>query len=320
MSGSLVSVLIPAYNAGRTIERALASVFAQDYQPVEIIVIDDGSTDNTGHLAARHGNAGVRLVRLPHNCGVSAATNAGLGLATGEFIAFLDADDEWLPGKLEAQVAVLKSSPGASFVCGPWREAHLSGTVTVQPAHRPSGPSSQYAWRELLAGSYVLKSTVVARRMQISTTGGFDESLQIAEDQDMWIKLAIIGTVVWHPAPLTVHHQVPDSLTQRYVLRQQEFVLPMITMHLRAQRHHLTPKEIRAILGTRYAQIGRSLYQAGRYSSGLYYLGRAILLGTQPTEHLWYILIASPPVRWLRQRLCSPSRKETRNHPYGGAP
>jgi glycosyltransferase involved in cell wall biosynthesis len=309
MPWPLVSVLIPAFNAGRTIDRALASVFAQNYQPLEILVIDDGSTDDTAERVAKYRNKVVRPLGLGRNRGVSAATNAGLALAKGEFIAFLDADDEWLPGKLRAQLDLLERHPGMSFVCGPWREIDLSGLLTLQPLDAPPrGTCRKTAWRELLARSFVLKSTVIARATHVLRTGGFDENLLIAEDQDMWIRLAMIGTVGWHPEPLTVHHETPHSLTHRHALRQKDFVLPMIAKHVFAQRHNLTSEEIRGIFGTRYAQIGRSLYHAGRYFGGLYYLGRAILLGTQPAGHLAFILVASPPIRWLRHRMRSAPR------------
>jgi glycosyltransferase involved in cell wall biosynthesis len=303
MSRPLVSVVIPAFNAGRTIDRALASALGQDYQPLEIIVIDDGSTDDTARIAGAR-DQWVRLLRLKQNRGVAAATNAGLGLARGEFIAFLDADDEWLPGKLRAQLDLLLRHPDLIFVCGPWREVELSGRIALEPPHAVSSdPCRRTVWRELLAGSFVLKSTVVARAAHVSRAGGFDESLPVAEDQDLWIRLAMLGPVGWYPEPLTVHYETPGSLTQRYALRQKDFVLPMVAKHVAARRHELSSTEIRRIFGTRYAQIGRSLYQAGRYLSGLLYLGRSILRGTRPGANLAFILIASPPVRWFRRRL-----------------
>jgi glycosyltransferase involved in cell wall biosynthesis len=295
-------VVIPAFNAGRTIDRALASALGQDHRPLEIIVIDDGSTDDTARVAGGRDQR-VRLLRLGRNRGVAAATNAGLGVARGEFIAFLDADDGWLPGKLRAQLDLLLRQPDLTFVCGPWREVKLSGRVAVQPPDTVVPPCRRIVWRELLAGSFVLKSTVIARAGHVLSTGGFDESLLVAEDQDMWIRLAMLGAVGWHPEPLTVHYETPGSLTQRYALRQKDFVLPMVAKHVAARRHELSSTEIRRIFGTRYGQIGRSLYQAGRYLSGILYLGRSIVRGTQPGANLAFILVASPPVRWFRRRL-----------------
>src|SRR5579863_3286015 len=102
-----VTVLIPAYNAAATIERAVDSVLAQTFDDYEIIVVDDGSRDATSAIVANYGNDKIRLFRLPQNRGESGAMNEGIAAARGELVAFLDADDEWLPTKLARQVEVL---------------------------------------------------------------------------------------------------------------------------------------------------------------------------------------------------------------------
>jgi hypothetical protein len=163
------------------------------------------------------------------------------------------------------------------------------------------GPCGKAAWRELLARSFVLKSTVVARASHLVQTGGFDESLLIAEDQDMWIKLAMIGRVGWCSEALALHHVTAGSLTDRYALRQQDYVIPMILKHVRTQRHRLTSADVRRVLRARYLQIGRSLYSNGVYMTGAYYLLRGSLLGANPSPTLWYVVTASPPARWLKR-------------------
>src|SRR3954452_7696310 len=103
----LVTVIIPAYNAAATVARAVDSVLAQTYRPIEVIVVDDCSKDATSEIVAAYRDERIRLLHLPHNQGVSGALNEGLSIARGEYIAFLDADDEWLPTKLAKQVPVL---------------------------------------------------------------------------------------------------------------------------------------------------------------------------------------------------------------------
>jgi glycosyltransferase involved in cell wall biosynthesis len=270
MPSPLVSVVIPAFNAGYTIDRALASVFAQDYEALEILVIDDGSTDNTGERVASCFDGRVRLSRLERNCGEAAAMNRALALAKGEFVAFLDADDEWLPGKLRIQVPLLAADSNMSFVCSRWRQVDESGCVTEQPDLALFGPSTSTSlWRELLARAFVLKSTVVARSGHLAATGGFDTALPVADDQDMWIRLALLGHVGCLPDPLTIHYKSQHSLTFRYRFREREFVLPMVRRHIEMHGNKLSPSEIRHILGARYAQIGRTLYQSGQYVVGL---------------------------------------------------
>ena len=105
---------------------------------------------------------------------------------------------------------------------------------------------------------------MVARADHLSVVGCFDETLPVAEDQDMWIRLALVGQVGWHGEPLAVHYQIPHSLTQRYRSTAKDCVLPMVARHVRAQRDDLAPAEIRRIFAMRYAQVGRSLYHGPR--------------------------------------------------------
>src|SRR5260370_8918236 len=114
-----VTVLIPAYNAGRTIERALASVWRQNYPEMEVIVVDDGSNDDTGLHVQRIGNGNVRLIRLEKNRGECGAMNVGIEEARTDYIAFLDADDEWVENKLLTQLQIIERHPEMSFIsCG----------------------------------------------------------------------------------------------------------------------------------------------------------------------------------------------------------
>jgi len=115
MQRPLITVLIPAFNAASTIERALDSVLAQTYDDYEIIVVDDGSRDATSEIVAGYDNDRIRLLRLASNQGASSAVNEGLAAARGELVAFLDADDEWLPTKLAKQVEALSRNPAASY-------------------------------------------------------------------------------------------------------------------------------------------------------------------------------------------------------------
>src|SRR5713101_2862022 len=111
-----VTVLIPAYNAARTIERALASVWRQNYPEMEVIVVDDGSNDDTSFCVQKIGNGNLRLIRLEKNRGECGAMNVGVQEARTDYIAFLDADDEWLENKLLTQLPIIASRPSMSFI------------------------------------------------------------------------------------------------------------------------------------------------------------------------------------------------------------
>lgn len=172
-----ISVVIPAYNRERYLGEAIESVLAQGHPKTEVIVADDGSTDGTAAVAA--GFAEVACVRLPHR-GAAAARNAGVAAARGEFLAFLDSDDLWAPGKLARQVAVLDAFPGVDLVFG-LMDQFVSPELTREAAEDltpATGPQPGY-----VAGS------MLARRAAFAGVGVFDESLRVGEFVD-WLARA----------------------------------------------------------------------------------------------------------------------------------
>src|ERR1700730_17686044 len=194
-----VTVLIPAYNSGRTIQLGLASVLCQNYSEMKVMVVDDGSNDDTGLHVQRIGNGNVRLIRLEKNRGECGAMNVGGQEARTDYIAFLDADDEWLENKLLTQLPIIESRPATDCIaCGGQAvdpEGRVVGTFGLEP---PSCSPSEF-WRALLFRSHVAKPTVVARRAKVLEVGGVDEAFMISGDQDMWIKLALNGDVGFIP-------------------------------------------------------------------------------------------------------------------------
>tara|TARA_R110002167_G_scaffold175299_2_gene374535 strand:+ start:701 stop:1636 length:936 start_codon:yes stop_codon:yes gene_type:complete len=294
----LVSVVIPAFDAAATIERAVTSVLAQDYRHIEVILVDDGSRDDTAARAESLRDPRLRVLRLPDNRGASAATNAGIAACRGSLVAFQDADDEWLPGKLSKQVAAIQRDPAISFVC--------TGLTHIYPDRRiddiagfPPGPE---LWKQLLARTLVAKPCVLARRDALRRAGPFDESLATAEDQDMWIRLALRGVVVEIPEILVLVHRQPGSLSAGPADRAAADVMAMLDRHLRALGARLSRAERRHILATRYAALGRSCYGEGHLLRGLRYLGLASVYGSDPRGILFYILQAAPPTRWLKRQ------------------
>ena len=187
MSDSLVSVVIPVHNGGRFLAEAIDSVLAQGYPHREVVVVDDGSTDDSPAIAR------ARPVRYQRqeNQGVAAARNAGLAAARGELIAFLDQDDVWLPHKLDAQVAFLLEHPSVDMVISPLE-------VEVEPGAAP------LSWFEPDAGMDVqlvpLLGTLLAWRRCFDRVGGFDTRYEIACDTD-WIMRARDAGLVLEAAP-----------------------------------------------------------------------------------------------------------------------
>lgn len=207
-----VSVVIPAYNAAWCVRRAIDSVLAQTYRDFELLVIDDGSTDDTPSVLLGYGTA-IRIIRQP-NGGLSSARNAGIRAARGDFVAFLDADDWWLPRKLELQVELLRSQPELGFCSSAARvqdaEGQLLG-IWVCPDIGEAFIADLFRSNGDVAGS---GSAVMARRELFSQVGGFDETLRSLEDIDMWMRLAAITKYGCIPEPLTVILKSPGSMSR----------------------------------------------------------------------------------------------------------
>jgi glycosyltransferase involved in cell wall biosynthesis len=258
-SQPLVTVVIPCFNAAATLERAIASVRHQGYPNIEIIAVDDGSRDGTPALLRAQEALGVRVITQA-NAGAAAARNAAIADARGEFLAFLDADDEWHPDKLAQQIKLLTAHPGMVLVGCRAEVIGLDGArLPVNASREPTvGPQ---AWRILLHHSFFVPSVLVGRAEVVRRIGGFTASLRAGEDdQDFCIRMALQGEVGFVDAALVTMYQQPGSLSQTYLSREHETVLPMILGHCRALAPRLSRAELRHILGARYSQIGRNIY------------------------------------------------------------
>ena len=205
----LVSVIIPTYNRGWSLKEAVDSVLAQDFQDFELIVVDDGSTDNTPHLLA--GYAEDLTVLRQKNTGVSAARNRGITLSSGRLIAFLDSDDLWLPEKLSSQVGFFHSSPHAR-ICQT-EEIWIRNGVKVNPKKRHQKGSGMIFERSVSL-CLVSPSAVMIRRDLFDDVGLFDESLPACEDYDLWLRIGCRYPVHLIDTPLIIKRGGhPDQLS-----------------------------------------------------------------------------------------------------------
>lgn len=192
-----ITVVVPAYNCERYIAEALTSILTQGPAVKEVIVVDDGSTDSTCEIVRRFGPP-VRLIQQG-NQGPAAARNKGLKEARGDYIAFLDGDDVWLPGKLDAQLDYLEAHPDLKFVFGRisyWhpdssgRYEHVPPEELQGAAEGIDAPVSGWIYPELLLDSAVCIIAVLMHRSVYEAVGGLDESLQTGEDYDYWLRVS----------------------------------------------------------------------------------------------------------------------------------
>jgi glycosyltransferase involved in cell wall biosynthesis len=216
----MVTAIIVTYNRRQFLAEAIDSVLAQTFfiknpQDWELLIIDDGSTDQTELLIQPYLEdwSNLGYYRQPH-LGVSAARNRGLSLARGEFIAFLDSDDLWLPAKIEAQLSYLRAFPSAPFCLA--EEIWIREGKRVNQA-RKHQKSSGYILDRVLSLCLLSLSSALFRRQLFSELGGFDESLPVGEDYDLGIRIALRYPYYYLSSPLVVKRGGrADQLSKKY--------------------------------------------------------------------------------------------------------
>jgi glycosyltransferase involved in cell wall biosynthesis len=223
----LVTVIVPFFNEARFIRETVESVLAQQQQPVELLLVDDGSSDESTAIARGYAERFLGRVRsLEHpghaNRGRSATRNRGLAEARGELVTFLDADDVWLPGKLEAQVAILDGHPEAGFVCGPtewwwsWAGEGAAEADRVQdlglPLDRVAEPPTLL--RNYLRNEWAVLHDLVVRRALVERVGGWEDRFPgMFDDQAFHAKLSLASPGFVSAACTTRYRQHPASCT-----------------------------------------------------------------------------------------------------------
>ena len=207
-----VSVIIPAYNAESYIDDAVESALRQTHADTEVIVVDDGSTDGTGDRLRAYGNRIV--VHRQTNAGCAASRNSGARLATGEWLAFLDADDNWLPEKLERQLA---AAPRQLVYTDRFNIGARGDLPEIQ-SHVTPMHSGDLFLRLLLEGNFITVSSAMVRRSLFETLGGFFEPIRVVEDWDLWLRIAASHPVDFVDEPLVRYRFHAGGISRNYRL------------------------------------------------------------------------------------------------------
>lgn len=317
--GDLISVIIPTYNRARSIRRAVEGVLAQSYRELEVIVVDDGSTD--GSIAIVEGIAArddrVRLIRHERNGGAARARMTGIAAARADLIAFQDSDDNWLPDKLEVQMRLFAELPEsyALVACpviiygrdgegrdkryGPRRAA----CVPPPDLAIESGDLS----RLFMRANIMTHTSMLIRKSALDAIGGYDLRLPNNEDWDLNIRLSRHGLIGFVETPLVVVHDSPDGISKNR--RSSVFSHVRILAKLRRTVAETSAENDadRAILAGQAVDAARLLLRAGRPRAARRYLGWAIRNGPfSPAAVLRYAIASTPAYRWhmqARQRL-----------------
>lgn len=254
-----VSVVTPTYNRDRFLPDAVASVLAQTSHDLELIIVDDGSTDDTRKVLEPFlADSRVRYF-YQENQGQSQARNLALEHAGGEFIAFLDSDDVWAPDKLEKQLAVLKANPEVDIVHGDEAMIDEQGEViSLQNMRRYSGRITRY----LLADNSVSITTALVRRRCFDEMGGFDTSVGVADDYELWLRFSARFCYWYEPGIVAWYRVMADQISsdkhRRFAANER-----IIREFLGRYGEVLSPAERRWGLARFYCRKARYLARAG---------------------------------------------------------
>lgn len=297
------SVIVPVYNCQDFIAQTIESILMQTYPAFEIIAVNDGSTDNSLQLLEQFAEK-ITIIDKP-NGGVSSARNAGIVKATGDWIAFLDGDDVWMPQKLELTHQAIQANPQSVVVYSefsPWKANNDGHFPAPENSYRKDltleCQESRSGWMyhmELLT-NWVLTSTAVVKRQTLTRAGLFDQDLMIAEDWDLILRLSRIGPFYKIAHPLTLYRITPDSLTK--TVKPKDYANDVIQSAI-LKYGYASPdgqvvdsQSFRKRAFTRYFDYGLAAYKQKWYSKSRSAMQNAI--GYKPTaiKPYFYALVA----------------------------
>lgn len=306
-----VSIVMPCHNAATTLPVSVGSVVAQTRGDWELIVVDDGSTDNSAAWLASHPDPRLHVQSQP-NRGVGSARNAGLAVASGKYVAFLDADDTWAPAFLERMVAALDAAPNAVLAYCGWQNLGLPG-ARGEPFVPPDYENADKT-ETLFAGCRWPIHAVLVRREAVAATGGFNPALKNAEDYALWLRIALDAPIVRVPEVLA-HYHFHDG-TQASANKAQAAL-----HHFQAQLDFLRERpEVRATLGptrSRRLTLGELLARGyvcywQRDLPAARAIFRAVMKHGYGTLRDWkYMLPAWLPETWHRRLISRQDKQET---------
>lgn len=274
---AMVSVIIPSYNRALFLKEALDSVLLQKNVEMEVIVVDDGSTDNTSAIVESCGHS-IRYYYQP-NAGVSAARNAGIKIARGEWLAFLDSDDLWLPGKLEIQLDFLRRQPSVK-ICQT-EELWIRNGHRQNPKKYHKKPAG-YCFPALLERCLVSPSAVMIHREIFDQVGLFDETLPACEDYDLWLRIGSRRPIGLVERPLIVKRGGhPDQLSTSTAALDKYRIRSLIKM-LRSETLSSDQQALTlAMLAKKCRVYGRGCLKRGRIEEGKWALAQPGILALQ---------------------------------------
>ena len=274
-----VSVLIPAYNRADYLSQAIHSALEQTFRDIEVIVVDDGSTDDTPAVARAIADPRVIYIRQ-ENRGVSSALNTAWRAARGEYVALLGSDDVMLPQQIETLLRLIESDAALGLVYARAQAMDAQGKPLPQILGSPPKFAVQHALQSLLYGDCICGIACMMRRATLERTGGFDETLIANEDWDMWIRMAEISRFLFHDEILARYRMHPTSLTGGRSQHYRRVILDRVRLIENYYARPNVPLDALAVksLARRnvYMDVGIRFLAIGALREAVPYLWRAI--------------------------------------------
>jgi glycosyltransferase involved in cell wall biosynthesis len=286
MSLPFVSIILPTYNRAYLLKRAIRSILNQTYKNFELIIVDDGSTDNTEEVVEDFHDERIRYIACKKHRGANAARNAGIKLAEGEYIAFQDDDDIWLPRKLEIQVETFQNSPSNVGVVytGCWRIDNKRKKVFYVPSVRDKCVEG-YIHNNILKENFITSTTAIVKKECFYYCGLFDEILPRLQEWDLWIRISKYYKFRYINLPLVISYISPSSISRNLdaLIFAQKYILTKYIDEI-----FYNPE----LLAHHYSVIGSLLHIRGKIKEGRKYLLKAFSINPRDFKVLLALLLS----------------------------
>lgn len=301
----LVSIIVPILNGERFIRESIESIFAQTFSNWELLLVDDGSSDNSVHIARKYAEKyPEKIFFLMHeghqNKGVSATRNLGIKHSRGELVAFLDQDDIWFPNKLERQVRIMQENPDVGIVVNPAMYWNEDGSKNPQPMSLSPYKNPPGAWVPKIIeteDNTACPSAVLVRTSVIRMVGGEEESFGLIEDTVFWVKISLVTSFYYDPEPLLLYRIHSQSMwngapeNKRHQARIRFYI--WLKQYLPSHNNTQFKVELPVIQQRLYFALVRYLINTKQFESGSAVIELIEQLPDAPKDAEWNYLVAS---------------------------
>lgn len=284
----LVSIILPTYNRGKSIQRSINSILDQTYEDFELIIVDDGSTDNTKEIVSIYKDSRIRYFKHEINKGQSIARNTGINNVNQDckFIAFQDSDDIWVKNKLELQIRAFDESPErVGLIFCSYKKIYLNKLQKIFPTQKI--PKNGDMYYKLLESSFIGTPTTVIKKECIKKVGGFDESLTFLEDWEFFVRISKYYHFKFINLPLLYSYESEEGITSSEI--KAYFLEPTLVIF---KKHNDAIISKKKILEKYLFVIGKSYFFKKEFKKSKVFLKHLVKTNPYKFKHLFYFFIS----------------------------